>query len=250
MTTTILVTDGGQILCPPFGVEHALVQPQPADPPTLEVTPVPTDVKNTAAVPSDEQPDDQSPTRAPDDEDHSSVPVAPTPASTSTSTSTVVHHGQTPTGDDEGLPLWVPVSMIIMLLAILAAVGVAVWALLTRTRPAPAMPSPIEERLIGPSLDDLVPDLITLADLAHGPAAEAQAVRVLRGVGLQEISVKPGSRFDDTVHHAASTRQTSDPALQGLVAEVVRSGWTNRHGVLRPADVVVWVLSGAPQEEE
>jgi molecular chaperone GrpE (heat shock protein) len=87
----------------------------------------------------------------------------------------------------------------------------------------------------------VVPELITLADLITTPAASVQAVRTLRTLGVEPIAAEVNGPFIPDIHAAVATRATNDPARANTIAVVHRAGWRSASGVLRPADVEIWV---------
>jgi molecular chaperone GrpE len=76
-------------------------------------------------------------------------------------------------------------------------------------------------------------DVLTGVDLV-----QRQMVQTLKGLGVTEIEVPGGARFDPTVHEAVAREERAD-ADEGTVLDVVRSGWRIADRVLRPAQVRV-----------
>jgi molecular chaperone GrpE (heat shock protein) len=102
------------------------------------------------------------------------------------------------------------------------------------------------------TVDDLVAGLIAAHDLAcasgpggseGGVAVQVQLERTLRGAGVDRVVVARGDVFDPDHHLAVATEPTPLPELDRLIAREVRAGWRTAGGVLRPVEVVVWMLA-------
>jgi len=78
-------------------------------------------------------------------------------------------------------------------------------------------------------------DVLTGVDLVL-----RQMVQTLKGMGVTEIELPDGTRFDPTVHEAVSREERAD-VEEGTVLDVVRSGWRIGDRVVRPAQVRVAV---------
>ena len=110
---------------------------------------------------------------------------------------------------------------------------------------------------------EVVDNLDRAAVAAHEPAAspDQAVVRLARGVDLvrdqflaklQALGVVRlealGQPFDAARHDAVSTMPVDDPSRDGLVAAVVKEGYTIGDDVLRPATVVVGKFEGTKEE--
>ena len=108
-------------------------------------------------------------------------------------------------------------------------------------------------------IEKLLPALDDLRRVAHPEVAEAPVgspVRaLLEGVELVErklwqtleregLQVIPAEGvFDPSQHEAILTQPTTDPRLDGRIAQVVEPGYRLGDRLLRPSRVVVWKLS-------
>ncbi len=106
----------------------------------------------------------------------------------------------------------------------------------------------------GASVDERVAGLLAAHDLAAagGPdggepavAVQVQLERTLRSAGVDRVPVSPGDLFDPAFHLAVATETTERAADDRHVCREVRAGWMTSTGVLRPAEVVVW-MAGTP----
>lgn len=106
----------------------------------------------------------------------------------------------------------------------------------------------------GARVDDLVAGLIAAHDLAcasgpdgseAGVAVQVQLERTLRGAGVDRVRVVDGDVFDPAFHLAVATAPTPHRELDRRIAREVRAGWMTAAGILRPAEVVVW-MPGTP----
>lgn len=102
------------------------------------------------------------------------------------------------------------------------------------------------------NVEELVAGLIAAHDLASaggpqgpegGVAVQAQLERTLRGAGVDRLPVAEGDLFDPAFHLVADTEPAPEPGLERHVAREVRPGWASAGGVIRPAEVVVWIGS-------
>lgn len=83
--------------------------------------------------------------------------------------------------------------------------------------------------------------LIGAYDLAHDEAVQAHVAQVLQRNGIEKIVVPTGVQFDPASYEAVSTEATSDPAKIKRVSSTVRPGWKGSTGMVRSAQVAVWV---------
>ncbi len=113
----------------------------------------------------------------------------------------------------------------------------------------PALPAP------SASVDELVAGLIAAHDLAMasgpdgsegGVAVQVQLERTLRAAGVDRVAVAEGDVFDPAFHLAVATEAAPRPDLDRRVAREVRAGWMSAAGILRPAEVVVWMPGTTP----
>lgn len=79
------------------------------------------------------------------------------------------------------------------------------------------------------------------------PGLALVSARITEQLGGRHIRQVPASgRHDPLYHRVVETRITTDPALDRVIAEVLRPGWV-RHGtspeVIRFAQVAVWRLA-------
>lgn len=71
-------------------------------------------------------------------------------------------------------------------------------------------------------------------------AIRVQLEQLLATQGLEEIPASAGEPFDPRIHEAVATIPTETPEDHGLIAELVRKGYTFKGNVLRPAVVTVY----------
>lgn len=83
--------------------------------------------------------------------------------------------------------------------------------------------------------------LIGAYDVAHDEAVQAHVAQVLQRNGIEKVIVPTGVLFDPASYEAVSTEKTSDPAKIKRVATTVRPGWKGSTGMVRAAQVAVWV---------
>ena len=115
-------------------------------------------------------------------------------------------------------------------------------------------------RLRGRLVEDLLEVLDNLdrsLEAAQGNSPEVRAladgVRMVReqfagklaALGLSPIAAA-GQRFDPAQHEAVGLTPVADPAQDGTVVRVVRTGYRFGEKVLRPAVVMVGKLAGTP----
>ncbi|MEL4317941.1 nucleotide exchange factor GrpE [Leifsonia sp. YIM 134122] len=149
---------------------------------------------------------------------------------------------------------WVLVGLLL-----LALIGVVVWLLVEMSRrrradakaaaafrdaegwKASAQSASQNRPAASPVQDDLLEQLVTLADFPQSAGAGAQLEQVIAAAGLVPLTANPGDRFDDTVHRARTKRPTPDPAYDRTIAEVIRPGYRTANRIVRPADVSVWI---------
>jgi molecular chaperone GrpE len=86
------------------------------------------------------------------------------------------------------------------------------------------------------------------AQLARGvEMTRSELMRTLAAAGVQPMSaLKPGDRFDPTLHQAVASIPSED-AKAGTIIEVVRVGYSWGEIVLRPAQVVVAAAQQSPE---
>lgn len=99
--------------------------------------------------------------------------------------------------------------------------------------------APVSAAAVPPTL---ITELLTLADLATGPAIASQVRRVLRSIGIDPIEPAVGSPLDLDGLEVVATTPAPDAAHHERVARVHRPGWRRGDEVLRPAAVELWVL--------
>jgi len=119
----------------------------------------------------------------------------------------------------------------------------------------PAVPAPSAVPTTSATVDDLVAGLIAAHDLASasgpdggegGVAVQVQLERTLRGAGIDRVAVTGGDVFDPAFHLAVATEAAPRPDLDRRIAREVRAGWMSAAGILRPAEVVVF-MTGTTQ---
>ncbi|MCL2091151.1 MAG: nucleotide exchange factor GrpE [Micrococcales bacterium] len=200
----------------------------PGDPSSDEEQKEPTQTDKPGQFDNDDAVDDPPPTQEP----ITTTTVSPEPT----------------TGDDDGsdvLATAIPWVLVVVLLA--AVVALAVKAFGRRSSPTPVL-APVMAPVTAsvpvvapdPAASPVVPELITLADLITTPAAQTQAVRALRTVGVEPVEAVVGTTFNPDVHEAVATRPAETPDQAGTIAVVHRAGWRSARGVVRPAGVEVW----------
>jgi len=82
-----------------------------------------------------------------------------------------------------------------------------------------------------PVLDSL--DKITEKD-GHLKALREQMVSILRSVGLQEISVRPGDKFDHNYHEVVLAKGNGE-----IITEIAQKGYVLNNKIIRPVKVIV-----------
>ncbi len=92
-----------------------------------------------------------------------------------------------------------------------------------------------------PSLDIIDMAAAHTKDLGVEMAAK-QFRQALAEDGLEEISPAVGTQFDHNLHEGAQPIETSDPAQNDTISELVLKGYKIGDYVLRPAKVKVYKL--------
>lgn len=111
------------------------------------------------------------------------------------------------------------------------------------TAPAPAavphgMPADADRRLIN--------SLIGIHDLDGGTSARERIREDLAQVNVHMLDAAPGALFDSAHHKAVSGAVAATPAQIGTIAALVRPGWVGPAGILRFAEVAVYVAPTDP----
>ncbi|MGK2882662.1 MAG: nucleotide exchange factor GrpE [Mycobacterium sp.] len=83
--------------------------------------------------------------------------------------------------------------------------------------------------------------LIGAFDVSQDQAVQAHVAQVLQRSGIEKVVVPSGVLFDPASYEAVSTVITSDRSKAKRVAETIRPGWKGPTGMLRSAQVAVWV---------
>jgi hypothetical protein len=143
---------------------------------------------------------------------------------------------------DEGVPVVLAVVPWVLVAILLAAVAALFIKMRGRGGPQ-AVPVPVQAPPSDLAASPVVPELITLADLITTPAAAVQATRALRTLTVEPVEAEVDGSFSPDIHAAVATRVTTDPAQVNTIAVVHRAGWRSPSGVLRPADVEIWVAA-------
>lgn len=152
-----------------------------------------------------------------------------------------------------GLPVWVLVSITVLLLTVFI-LGLAVVRLVRRdTTPgnlastagpsaAPVAgradrgPEPLNAQRYGV----LLQAFIGTYDLSSSEVVKAHIQKSLRTVGIRPITPDPGDPFDVRLHNGVTGIAAPSPGLVLRIARVLRPGWRSDDGVLRLADVEVY----------
>lgn len=90
--------------------------------------------------------------------------------------------------------------------------------------------------------------LIGAYDVSQSDAVQAHVVQVLQRTGIERVIVPAGVEFDPSSYEAVSTEATSDPTQVKRVAKTIRPGWKGATGMIRYAQVAVWVAPGVENE--
>lgn len=106
-------------------------------------------------------------------------------------------------------------------------------------RPSSSDPYPADPYPTDPYPADL-PELISAHDWASSPEAKDGLAEQLGRLGVTMLAVAAGDPIDPRMHNVVATRP-AEPGQEGTVAEVVRPGWRDRTGMLRPADVMAFI---------
>lgn len=127
------------------------------------------------------------------------------------------------------------VLALIVVAATVAVAAMGFWAG-RRFRAGPHPPGP------APAVDmQLVGGLIGCHDLARDGALRGHVEQVLRGAGIVALRPPPGSRVDGDRCEVVGTAPAPSPQQVGAVADLVRAGWAGGAGLVRPAQVTVFV---------
>jgi molecular chaperone GrpE len=86
----------------------------------------------------------------------------------------------------------------------------------------------------------LVKACVEVSDVVSSAALRSQLVDTLADVGVTPIQVRVGERFDPARHRAVDRVVTDDQALDDLVAETERPGYSDRGARLRLPEVLVY----------
>ncbi|MFF1553072.1 hypothetical protein ACFVX3_18765 [Rhodococcus erythropolis] len=114
-------------------------------------------------------------------------------------------------------------------------------ALVTAPTPVAAphgMPVDADRRLIN--------SLIGIHDLDGGISARERIREDLAQVNVHMLDTAPGALFDSAHHKAVSGAVAATPAQVGTIAALVRPGWVGPAGILRFAEVEVYVAPTDP----
>ncbi|MCQ4127576.1 hypothetical protein NOU13_24030 [Rhodococcus erythropolis] len=111
------------------------------------------------------------------------------------------------------------------------------------TAPAPVavphgMPVDADRRLIN--------SLIGIHDLDGGTSARERIREDLAQVDVHILDAAPGALFDSAHHKAVSGAVAATPDQVGTIATLVRPGWVGPAGILRFAEVAVYVAPTDP----
>lgn len=127
------------------------------------------------------------------------------------------------------------------------AVGVAlagVVGLVLRLRPQSpvpaATPGPVEAPETPPARDDR-DALIRAYDLTSDPGERSRLLDRLGLLGVRAIGA--AGHIDPAIHRVVEVVDLADLRAGAWVGEVVRPGWADADGVVRPADVVAYQRS-------
>lgn len=91
--------------------------------------------------------------------------------------------------------------------------------------------------------------LIGAYDVSRDEAVQAHVVQVLQRNGIERVTVPTGVLFDPASYEAVSTVHTADPGKIKRVAETIRPGWKGPNGLVRSAQVAVWVAEQGPDSD-
>ena len=111
------------------------------------------------------------------------------------------------------------------------------------TAPAPAaapheMPIDADRRLVN--------SLIGIHDLDGGVSARERIREDLAQVNVHMLDAAPGALFDSAHHKAVSGAVAATPAQVGTIAALVRPGWIGPAGIIRFAEVSVYIAPTDP----
>lgn len=120
------------------------------------------------------------------------------------------------------------------------ALAAVVGLLLRRPRPAAPAPAPPVNTPTPPTRDDR-DALIRAYDLSSDPGERRQLLDRLGRLGVRALST--AGPIDPTVHQVVRVIDLADLPAGAWVGEIVRPGWADADGVVRPADVVAYQRS-------
>ena len=92
----------------------------------------------------------------------------------------------------------------------------------------------------------LVTSLIGIHDLDGGSSARERIREDLAQVNVHMLDAAPGALFDSAHHKAVSGAVAATPAQIGTIAALVRPGWVGPAGIIRFAEVSVYIAPTDP----
>lgn len=92
----------------------------------------------------------------------------------------------------------------------------------------------------------LVTSLIGIHDLDGGVSARERIREDLAQVNVHILDVAPGALFDSAHHKAVSGTVATSPEQVGTIAALVRPGWVGPAGIIRFAEVAVYIAPTDP----
>lgn len=96
-----------------------------------------------------------------------------------------------------------------------------------------------DPRLDSVPADGLVDGLVAVHDLATDATLRASVEQTLRRAGIVPVLPEFGEPFTPSRHEVVGVRPCTRPEDAGRIAGVVRTGWSGRRGLIRPAQVLV-----------
>ena len=94
---------------------------------------------------------------------------------------------------------------------------------------------------MSPQIRERIDEMIAAADVAAEGPERAAATARLADLGVERLTVEPGTRFDPSRHRAVAVTPAVAPAEANRVAAMIRPGWCHEGQILRYVEVRVQV---------
>ena len=145
-------------------------------------------------------------------------------------------------------------TLALVLIVLVGAGGIAAgWILRTARTPATAdhvvtapAPAAVPHGMPIDADRRLDTSLIGIHDLDGGTSARERIREDLAQVNVHMLDAAPGALFDSAHHKAVSGAVAATPAQIGTIAALVRPGWVGPAGIIRFAEVTVYIAPTDP----